>query len=89
MKTKTTKGMRDMEKEKEKPVRLIVKIVLSVIVIAIGFFALAYGFLCLFVDGVHFVAYTISPAVALICFFAAWLLLRRKKSLTNKKAAGE
>ena len=78
-----------MEKEIEKPVRLVLKIVLRVIVIAIGFFALAYGFLCLFVDGVHFVAYTISPAVALISFFAAWLLLRKKKRQPEKKAAGK
>lgn len=78
-----------MEQKKTKPIWLVLKIVLSVIVITIGFFALMYGFLCLFVDGVHFVAYTFSPAVALISFFIAWLLLRRKKRTPEKKGTEE
>ena len=76
-----------MEKGEPKLFWRVFKIVFGVIEIAIGLFAVAYGFLCLYVDGVHFIAYTISPAIALVSFFIAWLLLRRKKRPPEQHAA--
>ena len=61
----------------------IVRIVFGAVEIAIGLFFVLYGYLCLHVDGVHFVAYTIAPAVAILSFFIAWLLLRRKRIRRN------
>jgi hypothetical protein len=45
----------------------------------LGLYFSTVGVLCQYVDGVHVLGYTLLPALALLCFFLAWLCFRRKK----------
>jgi uncharacterized membrane protein len=78
-----------MEKVNEKRFWRVAKVLLAIAVILIGTFFILYGVLCQFVDGVHFVIYTITPAITLLCYFFAWLLLRRKKQKPEEHAADQ
>jgi len=68
-----------MEKPGTKTLLAILKIMLVAVCIALGLFFTLETYLCLSVDGVHVLGFTVMPALALIFFTLAWLLLRHKK----------
>lgn len=68
-----------MERSSAKTFFTLVKILLITVCIVLGLFFTLETYLCLNVDGVHVLGYTVMPALALIFFTLAWLLLRYKK----------
>ena len=78
-----------MEKKSEKRAWRVVRSIFGIIAILIGTFFIFYGVLCLYVDGVHFVIYTITPAITMPSYFLAWLLLRRRKPQPEERQDGQ
>lgn len=68
-----------MEKGKPGKAVRVVKIILGVILIALGLYFSIVGMLCTQVDGVHILGYTLMPALAFAAFVLAYLLLRKKR----------
>lgn len=68
-----------MERTGVKTFFTVMKILLIAVCIAFGLFFTLETYLCLNVDGVHILGYTVMPALALIFFTLAWFLLRYKK----------
>ena len=68
---------------------LILRIIAVIILIALGLFFTLETYLCLNVDGVHILGYTIMPALALICYTLAWLLARKKRRPAAQNADDE
>lgn len=68
-----------MERGGVRTVLLILRIIAVIILIALGLFFTLETYLCLNVDGVHILGYTIMPALSLLCYTLAWLLARKKR----------
>ncbi|MCE5236047.1 MAG: hypothetical protein ABFC62_00460 [Clostridiaceae bacterium] len=47
--------------------------------VLLGLYFSVVAVLCTQVDGVHVLGYTLMPALALLCFFASWLLLKKTR----------
>lgn len=78
-----------MEKKGARTVLLILRILAVIILIALGLFFTLETYLCLNVDGVHILGYTIMPALALLCYTLAWLLARKKRKPAAQSADDE
>lgn len=63
----------------------ILRILLVAACIATGLFFTLETYLCLNVDGVHLIGCTLMPALALLFFTLAWLIIHRRRK--RKKRA--
>lgn len=68
-----------MERNAKKTSVRIFKMLGGAACLLLGLYFSTVGVLCQYVDGVHVLGYTLLPALALLCFFLAWLCLRQKK----------
>jgi hypothetical protein len=70
-------GGNRMEQKKIPGILKILRWVGGASCVLLGLYFAVVAMLCWYVDGVHVLGYTLFPALALLCFFLAWLLLKK------------